>query len=67
MAKKQNNLVKKGLIYLTFSIFLFAFCSGCVKSCKIRPDLEKIGDSALKNKENLMETNLKSGKVACNF
>jgi len=46
---------------------LFTLCSGCVKSCKIRPDLEKIGDSALKNKENLTETNLKSGKVACNF
>jgi len=67
MVKIAKKLVKKGLIYLTFSIFLFAFCSGCVKSCKIRPDLEKIGDSALENKENLMETNLKSGKVACKF
>jgi hypothetical protein len=67
MVKKQIILVKKGLIYLTFSLFLFAICSCAVKSCKIRPDLEKIGDSALKNKENLMETNLKSGKVACNF
>jgi len=67
MGKKQIILVKKGLIYLTFSLFLFAFCSGCVKSCKIKPDLEKIGDSALKNKENLMETNLKSGKMTCNF
>ena len=67
MVKKAKKLVKKGLIYLTFSLFLFAFCSGCVKSCKIKPDLEKIGDSALKNKENLMETNLKSGKMTCNF
>jgi len=67
MDKIANKLVKKGLIYLTFLFILFAICSGCVKSCKIRPDLEKIGDSALKNKENLTETNLKSGKVACNF
>jgi len=67
MVKIAKKLVKKGLIYLTFLLFLFTFCSSCVKSCKIRPDLEKIGDSALKNKENLTETNLKSGKVACNF
>jgi len=67
MGKIANKLVKKRLIYLTFLFILFTLCSGCVKSCKIRPDLEKIGDSALKNKENLMETNLKSGKVACNF
>ena len=67
MAKKAKKLVKKPLLYVTFSLFLFAICSCAVKSCKIRPDLEKIGDSALKNKENLMETNLKSGKVACNF
>ena len=67
MGKIANKLVKKGLIYLTFLLFLFAFCSGCVKSCKIKPDLEKIGDSALKNKENLTETNLRSGKMACKF
>ena len=67
MVKIAKKLVKKGLIYLTFSLFLFAFCSGCVNSCKIRPDYEKIGDSALENKENLMETNLKSGIMTCNF
>ena len=67
MGKIANKLVKKGLIYLTFLFILFTICSCAEISCKIRPDLEKIGDSALKNKENLMETNLKSGKVACNF
>ena len=67
MGKKQIILVKKGLIYLTFSLFLFAFCSGCVKTCKFTPDYEQIGDSALKNKENLMETNIKSGKMTCNY
>ena len=67
MGKIANKLGEKGLIYLTFLFILFTLCSGCVNYCKIRPDLEKIGDSALKNKENLTETNLKSGKVACNF
>ena len=67
MVKKAKKLVKKPLLYVTFSLFLFTFCSGCVKTCKFTPDYEKIGDSALENKENLMETNLKSGKVACNF
>ena len=67
MGKNQNNLVKKPLFYVIFSLILFTFCSGCVKTCKFSPDYEKIGDSALENKENLSETNLKSGKVACNF
>ena len=67
MGKNQNNLVKKPLFYVIFSLILFLFCSGCVNSCKITPDLEKIGDSALENIENLTETNLKSGKMACNF
>ena len=67
MDKIANKLVKKGLIYLTFLFILFTFCSGCVKSCKIRPDLEKIGDSALKNKENLTETNLKHANVRCKY
>ena len=67
MVKIAKKLVKKPLLYVTFLLFLFAICSGCVKSCKIKPDLEKIGDSALKNKENLMETNLKSGKIVCNY
>ena len=67
MAKNQNNLVKKPLFYVIFSLFLFLFCSGCVNSCNFGPDLEKIGDSALENIENLAETNLKSGKMSCNF
>jgi hypothetical protein len=46
---------------------LFTVCSGCVNQCKIRPDLEKIGDSAVENIENLAETNLKSGKLVCNY
>ena len=67
MVKIAKKLVKKGLIYLTFLFFLFTLCSGCVKSCKIRPDLEKIGDSALKNKENLTETNLQHAYMRCKY
>ena len=58
MGKIANKLVKKGLIYLTFLLFLFTLCSCAKISCKIRPDLEKIGDSALKNKENLNFQNI---------
>ena len=67
MGKKQINLVKKGLIYLTFLLFLFAICSGCVKTCKFTPDYEQISDSALENKENLTETNLKHANVRCKY
>ena len=67
MVKKQIILVKKPLLLVTFLLFLFIICSCTVKSCKIRPDLEKIGDSALKNKENLTETNLKHANVRCEY
>ena len=67
MVKKQIILVKKPLLLVTFLLFLFTICSCTVKSCKIRPDLEKIGDSALENKENLTETNLKHANVRCKY
>ena len=67
MVKIAKKLVKKPLFYVTFSLFLFTICSGCVKTCKFSPDYEKIGDSALKNKENLMETNLKHAYLRCKF
>mgnify|MGYP000676542748 CR=1 FL=1 len=38
---------KKPLIIVTFSLFLFLFCSNCSKECKIRPDLEKIGEKTV--------------------
>ena len=67
MGKNQNNLVKKPLFYVIFSLILFTVCSGCVNQCKIRPDLEKIGDSASKNIENLSETNLKHVNMSCDY
>jgi hypothetical protein len=60
-------MVKKPLILVTFLLFLFMVCSCSIKSCKIAPDLEKIGDSALQNKENLTETNLKHANVRCKY
>jgi len=47
--------------------FLLISCSETVKNCKIAPDLERIGESALENKDNLAETELRSGKIACDF
>ena len=67
MVNKANKLVKKGLIYLTFSFFLFTICSCTKLSCKIRPDLDKISDSALKNKDNLTETNLQHAYMRCKY
>jgi hypothetical protein len=50
-----------------FVLFFLVSCSAGVENCKIAPDLEKIGKSALENKENLAETELRSGKIACDF
>jgi len=60
-------MVKKPLLLVSFSIILFMVCSCSIKSCKIRPDLEKIGDSALKNTSNLAETNLQHAIARCKF
>ena len=67
MVKIAKKVVEKGLIYLIFSLFLFTLCSCTEISCKIRPDLEKIGDSALENIENLTETNIKHANLRCNY
>ena len=47
--------------------FLLISCSETVKNCKIAPDLERIGESALENRENLSETELRAVKAGCNF
>jgi hypothetical protein len=49
------------------SLFVLISCSKNVKDCKIEPDLEKISESALKNKENLSETELKHAQMSCKF
>jgi len=47
--------------------FFVISCSGIRKNCEIKPDLERIGESALQNKENLSETELRAVKAGCNF
>jgi hypothetical protein len=58
---------KKSHILVICSLFVLFFCASCVKNCEIAPDLEQIGESALKNKQNLSETELRSVKGRCNF
>ena len=59
--------MKKKAIFLLVVLVLFTSCSGKVKNCEFSPDLETIGESAIENIENLAETNLKSGKMICNY
>jgi len=49
------------------SLFVLVSCSKTVEDCKIKSDLEKISESALKNKENLSETELKHAQMSCKF
>ena len=64
---------KKPLFLLTFLLFLFTFCSGCVKkleNCKILPKIEvKIeekNESGQKNKK-IIDTESTSATASCNF
>ena len=80
MGKIANKLVKKELIYLTFLLFLFTFCSGCVKkleNCKILPKIEvkieeknessdKKVDTEDKIKD-IIENRTTSATASCNF
>ena len=59
--------MKKKAVFLVIVLVLFTSCSRNIKNCEFSPDLEKIGESAAENIENLAETNLKSGKMICNF
>jgi hypothetical protein len=47
--------------------FLASGCSKTVENCKIAPDLERIGESALENQKNLSETELRAAKMRCDF
>ena len=67
-------MAQKTLIFQRFLIFfvlaLFFLASGCsktVKNCEIKPDLERIGESAIENRENLSESEWRSAKMRCNF
>ena len=67
-------MIKKTLIFqrfLTFfvllSFFLLISCSKTVENCKIKPDLERIGESAKENLDNLSETEWRSANLTCNY
>jgi hypothetical protein len=67
-------MTKKTLIFqrfLTFfvllSFFLASGCSKTVENCKIKPDLERIGESAKENLDNLTETEWRSANLTCNY
>jgi len=64
---------KKPLFFSVLLTFLFLFCSSCQKTlenCKIRPDLEKIGEEIKESVESDREIdvdNMKSVQTSCNF
>ena len=67
MAQKTLIFQRFLIFFVLLSFFLASGCSKTVKNCEIKPDLERIGESALENKQNLSETELRAMKAACNF
>ena len=66
MPKKVNKI--NGLV-----IILFCFCSfllnSCVKvqKCEVKPDYERIGESALDSLDDMKRIEIQQMKAACNF
>jgi len=58
---------KKYAFFAVCSLFVLVSCSKSVENCKIKPDLERIGESALENVENLSETEWRSANMSCDF
>jgi len=67
MAQKTLIFQRFLIFFVLLSFFLASGCSKTVKNCKIAPDLERIGESALENKNNLTETELRAMKMSCGF
>ena len=65
----QKTLInQRFLILFVLLLFFLAFgCSKTVKNCEIKPDLERIGESAMENQNNLTETELRAMKLSCGF
>ena len=69
MGKNQNNLVKKPLFYVIFSLILFLFCSGCskkLKNCDIFPNFKEIDYKDSKTRERIGKF-LKDGEMYAHF
>ena len=65
---KKTLINQRYLIFFVLtSFFLATGCSKSVKNCEIKPDLERIGESAVENVENLSESEWRSAKMRCNF
>jgi len=65
---KKTLINQRFLIFFSFILlFLATGCQKSVENCSIRPDLERIGESALENTENLSETELRAAKMSCDF
>ena len=64
---------KKPLFFSVLLTFLFLFCSSCQKTlenCKIRPDLEKIGEEIKESVESDREIDvdkMKALQTRCEF
>jgi len=64
---------KKPLFFSVLLTFLFLFCSNCSKTlenCKIRPDLERIGEEikeSVDSKREIDVDNMKSVQTSCEF
>ena len=70
MKKNQEKSVINQCFLIFFVLSLFFLTTGCsksVKNCEIKPDLERIGESAVENVENLSESEWRSAKMRCNF
>ena len=55
------------IFFVLLSFFLASGCSKTVENCKFKPDLERIGESAKQNLDNLTETDLRAMKMSCGF
>ena len=65
----QKTLINQRFLIL-FVLSLFFLASGCsktVENCEIKPDLERIGESEMENRDNLTETELRAMKMSCGF
>jgi hypothetical protein len=60
-------MLNKINVLVIIFILILSGCSSKVQKCSFSPDLERIGESALENQENLMETELRAAKIRCDF
>ena len=67
MTKKTFIFQRFLTFFVLLSFFLASGCSKTVENCKIKPDLERIGESAKENLDNLAETEWRSANLTCNY